>query len=222
MNQHTTGTSNQTEDFDPYDLATDTTHLYTRRDINAIPIAPGTKINTTTKAKYCLDCSYDLRGTKSRQCPECGRTFNPSDFNTFALTSGDARKLRQQGLWSWLTPLIVTVLPLICYIGLYSAALVAKPGTAIHDVMMIIAITLIVISPVWYVATFITIMRCFAHHYNTLSKLCIMMPIACLVSIPILLIGRFSSYSFVFVLICIVFYFIGVMFYESHSDAWTS
>lgn len=33
---------------------------------------------------YCRKCCYDLRALPQARCPECGRTFNPSDPTTSA------------------------------------------------------------------------------------------------------------------------------------------
>jgi hypothetical protein len=34
---------------------------------------------TVPDAAQCLSCNYPLRGLESRQCPECGRGFDPND-----------------------------------------------------------------------------------------------------------------------------------------------
>ena len=36
----------------------------------------------TTPTKYCLGCGYDLDHLRERACPECGRTFDPTDPST--------------------------------------------------------------------------------------------------------------------------------------------
>lgn len=33
--------------------------------------------------RHCLTCGYSLERITSRQCPECGRAFNPDDDQTF-------------------------------------------------------------------------------------------------------------------------------------------
>jgi len=37
----------------------------------------------TTPTKYCLGCGYDLEHLRESSCPECGRTFDPTDPSTF-------------------------------------------------------------------------------------------------------------------------------------------
>ncbi len=37
----------------------------------------------TTPTKYCLGCGYDLEHLGESGCPECGRTFDPTDSSTF-------------------------------------------------------------------------------------------------------------------------------------------
>ena len=32
---------------------------------------------------YCKTCHYDLRKLSSRQCPECGQSFDARDASTF-------------------------------------------------------------------------------------------------------------------------------------------
>lgn len=34
--------------------------------------------------KRCLDCGYSLQGLPENRCPECGRSFDPNDPETFA------------------------------------------------------------------------------------------------------------------------------------------
>jgi hypothetical protein len=46
----------------------------------------------------CLGCGYDLRGLTSRQCPECGRAFNPADPATMG-----PRGLRLGPIGRWAT-----------------------------------------------------------------------------------------------------------------------
>lgn len=41
---------------------------------------------------YCLHCDYSLRDLESRACPECGRTFDPSDEATFAPALAGSRR----------------------------------------------------------------------------------------------------------------------------------
>src|SRR4051794_40133132 len=45
----------------------------------------------------CRQCGYILDGIPSRQCPECGRAFEPADRRTWAIThrSFRLRRLRQ-------------------------------------------------------------------------------------------------------------------------------
>jgi hypothetical protein len=37
-----------------------------------------------SSAMFCRGCDYNLVGVAARRCPECGRTFDPSDAATFA------------------------------------------------------------------------------------------------------------------------------------------
>jgi len=39
---------------------------------------------------YCKDCGYSLREITSRQCPECGRRFDPSRPITYATSPREA------------------------------------------------------------------------------------------------------------------------------------
>src|SRR3954464_3717123 len=58
----------------------------------------------------CLGCGYALRGLSTARCPECGRTFDPSDLETMNVGRPvpDAlrpllkpvRWLRAAGLWA--------------------------------------------------------------------------------------------------------------------------
>lgn len=55
---------------------------------------------------FCQHCLYDLRESNGA-CPECGRTFDPSDPNTFKATT---RRLPQpEGIVSFLSMTLMTV-----------------------------------------------------------------------------------------------------------------
>ena len=36
--------------------------------------------------RFCLNCSYNLKGLSVNRCPECGRGFDPADGNTFRVS----------------------------------------------------------------------------------------------------------------------------------------
>jgi len=36
-------------------------------------------------ARFCIRCNYNLSGLTERRCPECGRSFDPSDGGNFAI-----------------------------------------------------------------------------------------------------------------------------------------
>src|SRR5687768_10963227 len=40
---------------------------------------------------YCGRCFYDLRGLRSRRCPECGQPFNPNQPATYCRTPHSTR-----------------------------------------------------------------------------------------------------------------------------------
>ena len=41
--------------------------------------------SSDTPQKYCLGCYYPVDRITSKQCPECGRAFDPDDVSTYAL-----------------------------------------------------------------------------------------------------------------------------------------
>jgi hypothetical protein len=43
------------------------------------------------KGCYCGRCFYDLRGLRSRRCPECGQPFNPDKPGTYSRTPHSTR-----------------------------------------------------------------------------------------------------------------------------------
>ena len=47
----------------------------------------------TDRQKRCLSCSYLLVGLPENRCPECGRTFDPSDPTTFCWADERRNKL---------------------------------------------------------------------------------------------------------------------------------
>lgn len=63
---------------------------------------------------FCLGCNYDLRGTRDRRCPECGRPFDPDRLESFA-----RRPCGPLGRWlarppGWITLLLVLTVAGIC------------------------------------------------------------------------------------------------------------
>lgn len=50
-------------------------------------------VHTEDKAGVCLGCGYLLHGLTADACPECGRTFDPNDPETYLNTT------RQTPLW---------------------------------------------------------------------------------------------------------------------------
>ena len=54
------------------------------------------------KTAVCVGCGYSLRGLPDPVCPECGRTFVPSDPSTYRARPGHARKWRRVALISGL------------------------------------------------------------------------------------------------------------------------
>src|SRR5262245_46940874 len=43
---------------------------------------------------HCLTCHYDLSHLTEHRCPECGRTFDPSDPSTFFSRQSRSRRKR--------------------------------------------------------------------------------------------------------------------------------
>jgi hypothetical protein len=69
--------------------------------------------------RYCLSCRHSLRGLASRECPECGRAFDPGDKRTFAETNRrDPRWLR------WIV-VAISLYPLLALALLYGTWLAA-------------------------------------------------------------------------------------------------
>ena len=61
-----------------------------------------------TVAPYCLDCGYDLVGSPTLQCSECGATWIEADFNPRpfeeAIDRASLRLLRSPSLTALLVP----------------------------------------------------------------------------------------------------------------------
>lgn len=50
-------------------------------------------VNSVVPTMYCKGCWYILDGLESRRCPECGRSFDPSNGKTFSrLSLPESRK----------------------------------------------------------------------------------------------------------------------------------
>lgn len=71
----------------------------------------------------CLDCGYSLRGLGSgvRQCPECGRAFDPGDAATFG-PRRDWTRADRALLW---TLLVIAGAPMISWVLAVGAQVVA-------------------------------------------------------------------------------------------------
>ena len=58
-------------------------------------------------AIYCLDCGYLLHGLREPRCPECGRTFDPRDPETFARSSRRFKLIGAARTVPFVTPLVL-------------------------------------------------------------------------------------------------------------------
>ncbi len=68
-------------------------HLARSRDREADG-AWGETVLVKEDTKNCLDCGYMLDGLPSNRCPECARTFDPTNPRTFAVNNSRGRPLR--------------------------------------------------------------------------------------------------------------------------------
>lgn len=63
--------------------------------------------------KRCLGCGYILNGLPENRCPECGRSFDPDDPETYLCDQADGRKYLAAallGLFAMTSPLMVVSL----------------------------------------------------------------------------------------------------------------
>jgi hypothetical protein len=51
---------------------------------------------------YCRSCRYPLQGLSGPRCPECGRSFDPSDVLTFSRYQRDATRWPTLAAVAWL------------------------------------------------------------------------------------------------------------------------
>jgi len=67
-----------------------------------------------TQRAFCPGCGYALRGLESRQCPECGRGFDPGDPRSFA------KRPPRPWVWKWgrRVPAVLLLLILLAGAGL--------------------------------------------------------------------------------------------------------
>jgi hypothetical protein len=61
----------------------------------------------------CLGCGYALRGLSSRQCPECGRAFDPAYPMSMLTRERLERALRRARWWAPLAAWVMTVFVLL-------------------------------------------------------------------------------------------------------------
>lgn len=206
---------------DSYDLAGDTSHLYKTKSIDSAPHLVGKVVNSTERPKYCLGCGYDLRGILARDCPECGKYFNPNDFNTYACSSGDARKTKWKIQRPWFYPLLAVFIPMVFYFVLLSAILAIDPNTNPWlPVLEIVYIIAMLLSPIWHIAAFIVMFRCWAVRYNLLTRLLMMTATGALISCVLFMLGGFSVCSGVFALVTICFYFAATLISDAFAALW--
>lgn len=76
----------------------------------AVPGTPGPE-------GFCRQCGYDLRGSSSNRCPECGRIFDPNRASTFARHPGSPRWRR------WSRRVLALILLLLVLSGAAAFAL---------------------------------------------------------------------------------------------------
>lgn len=71
--------------------------------------------------RYCLTCEYPLHTVESSQCPECGRSFDANDSNTFAHVPTAPAVLwwRRWSLWFYIAVGVVYGLSGVFYSGAY-------------------------------------------------------------------------------------------------------
>lgn len=83
---------------------------------------------TEDVAGRCLKCDYDLRGITSRNCPECGRAFDPADDRTWRVAKANSRlarwALRKPGIR--LIAITVVSLLLIVWYGRFPGSVRAE------------------------------------------------------------------------------------------------
>lgn len=70
---------------------------------------PGRDCEYLGTAMYCRQCDYNLHGLSEQRCPECGRTFDPSDPNTFHEKTRRQRR-RRFALQVFLPPIVFLAL----------------------------------------------------------------------------------------------------------------
>ncbi|QQE11741.1 hypothetical protein JD969_20035 [Planctomycetota bacterium] len=204
-----------------YDLAGDTSHLFQSKSIDSPSNLVGKVVNSTKRAKFCLDCGYDLRGILTRRCPECGKYFNPNDFNTYAVTPRDAKETKWVLQRPWFLPLLVIGVPTLLYFMLLSAILSIDPNkNAFYPTLEVIFYIAMIISPLWHIAVFIVVMRCIAIRYNFQTRFLIMIATGSLLSSVIYVTSGFSGYSAILALITIVAYAVATIIAEGYSSLW--
>ena len=61
------------------------------------------------RGAYCRKCGYCLRGVEAERCPECGRSFMPSDPTTYAQRRPRSRRRRRVIAWFAATVVMTAV-----------------------------------------------------------------------------------------------------------------
>ena len=85
---------------------------------------------------YCLKCDYNLRGLRSRLCPECGRPFDPADRMTFREEDDRPRNSAWLTVGIYIAPLAASlVFWLVNMAGDWGPRL--RDATPVYDVISI-------------------------------------------------------------------------------------
>lgn len=104
----------------------------------------------------CIDCDYRLEGLVENRCPECGRTFDPTDAATFTVERRPSRGWLIATGFVWCYPLLWNLLCLFTWfvawmhLGHAPQAWIDDPNSisSLVDVLVFISVLAIGFVPV--------------------------------------------------------------------------
>lgn len=91
---------------------------------------------------YCLVCGYDLRGTASGTCPECGQGYDSSNPRTFARSLYD--------VWPPTEFKLVLISEIVLLVLYFGVRLLTASRSDIWDSILVLGCGSLLIAMMWH------------------------------------------------------------------------